>query len=441
MVSIIIISSKVTLNLTPKEETMKRKILSDSGISPRLFLVSVLALTLLFGSMGTFAVGAEKVKIGSLMAMSGGLSKYGPPIKDGAQLAVKDLNEAGGVLGKEVELVVKDTATKPSVGRDAASKLVNIEGVPVIIGALSSGVTRTVSSVTSANQTVLISPSATSPAITNLADDDYTFRTAVPDKFQGEVLAQLASNLGYGAVSVIFVNNAYGKGLAGIFKENFEAVGGKVTAMVPYKQNLPSFGGEASKAVNPDPDAILVIGYPTGGNKLLQKIIELGYEGNYLFPDGMKGEGVAPGPTCSAEGPPSEQYIEAAFGTAPTSSTPAAEEFSAAYEAEFGPSAVPFKAQAYDATVVAALAIQYSGEASGPAMRDSLRKVANAPGEEVSFGELEKALRLAKEGKDINWQGVSGTVEFDSKGDSAPASVVVWGVQDCQTKNLWFVKV
>ncbi|MFB6290853.1 MAG: hypothetical protein ABEJ25_03905, partial [Candidatus Bipolaricaulia bacterium] len=102
---------------------------------------------------------------------------------------------------------------------------------------------------------------------------------------------------------------------------------------------------------------------------------------------------------------------------------------------------VPFKAQAYDATVVAALAIQYAGEASGPEIKDNLRKVANAPGEEVSFGELEKALKLAKEGKDINWQGVSGAVEFDAQGDSAPDSVVVWGIQDCQTRNIWYVKV
>ncbi|MFB6291244.1 MAG: ABC transporter substrate-binding protein, partial [Candidatus Bipolaricaulia bacterium] len=336
---------------------MNRPNLSDSRVFTRLFLVSLLALVLLFGSVSAPALGAEKVKIGSLMALSGGLSKYGPPIKNGALLAVKDLNDAGGVLGKEVDLVVKDTATKPSVGRDAASKLVNIEGVPVIIGALSSGVTRTVSSITSANQTVLISPSATSPAITNLEDNDYTFRTAIPDKFQGRVLAKVASNLGYEKVSVIFVNNSYGKGLAGIVKKNFEKAGGKITAMVPYKQNLPTYGGEAAKAVEENPDAILVIGYPTGGNKLLQKIIELGYEGNYLFPDGMKGEGVAPGPTCPVDGPASEQYISGSYGTAPTSSAPAADKFKKAYNDEFGPSAVPFKAQAYDATVVAALAI------------------------------------------------------------------------------------
>lgn len=420
---------------------MKRPNLSDSGTFARLVLVSILVLVLLFGFASSSALGAEKIKIGSLMALSGGLSKYGPPIKKGVQLAVKDLNEAGGVLGKEVELVVKDTATKPSVGRDAASKLVNIEGVPVIIGALSSGVTRTVSSITSASETVLISPSATSLAITNLEDNDYTFRTAIPDKFQGEVLAKLASNLGYEKVSVIFVNNSYGKGLAGIVKENFEEARGKITAMVPYKQNLPTYGGEASKAVGKNPDAILVIGYPTGGNKLLQKIIELGYEGNYLFPDGMKGEGVSPGPTCPADGPASEQYISGNYGTAPTSSAPVANEFEKAYEAEFGPSAVPFKSQAYDATVVAALAIQYAGKVSGLEIRDNIRKVANAPGEEVTFGELEKALQLAKEGKDINWQGVSGGVEFDEKGDSAPDSIVIWGIQDCQTKNLWYVEI
>lgn len=413
-----------------------KKMFSAAG---RLFILSLVVLGLFFGSFAVTGFGQEKVKIGSLMALTGGLAQYGSPIKNGAQLAVNQLNEAGGVLGRELELVVKDTQSERGPARDAASKLVNLEGVEVIVGALSSGSTIAVSTVTSAKDVVLISPSATSPAITNLQDNDYTFRTCLGDSYQGIVLGKLASNLEYEKVSTVFVNNAYGKGLAEIFKENFEEAGGEVTAMVPYKVGLPSYGGEADKLVNPNPDAIAVIGYPTGGNKLLQKVIELGYEGNYLFPDGMKGEGVAPGPTCPADADPSEQYIEGSFGTAP--SFGAAGVFNEDYKASFGSSAVPFRAQAYDATMAVALAIQYSGEVKGKAIRDNLRKVANAPGEKVGYGELEKALKLAGEGKDINWQGVSSAIEFNENGGMDSGSLVLWGVKDCQTKNLWYIDV
>lgn len=413
---------------------MKRSLFTSIS----LLLVGLFIFATTLSSVDSTCHGAEKIEIGSLMALTGGLAPYGPPIKDGSALAIKHINEAGGVLGKELELVIKDTQSERGPARDAASKLVNLTGVPAIIGALSSGSTIGVSTVTSSKDVVLISPSATSALVRNVQDNDYTFRTVLGDRFQSFVLARLAGNLGYKNINIIYVNNPYGKGLATFFKDYFEEKGGKVNAMVPYKVGLPSYGGEASKLVNPTPDAILTIGYPTGGNKLLQKIIELGYEGSYLFTDGMKGEGVQPGPACPTEGKPSEQYIEGSFGTAP--SVPgAAESFEKDYNAAYGASAVPFKAQAYDATVVIALAMQYAGEASGSAIKDNLRTVANAPGVEVGYGELEKALKLAKEGKDINWQGVSGPIEFDKRGDVQAGTISVWGVQDCEVKSVWFI--
>lgn len=413
---------------------MKRSLFGGIG----LLLVSLFIFVTVSSSLTPTCHGAEKIEIGSLMALTGGLAPYGPPIKDGAALAIKDINEAGGVLGKELKLVVKDTQSERGPARDAASKLVNLTGVPAIIGALSSGSTIGVSTITSSKDVVLISPSATSALVREVQDNDYTFRTVLGDRFQSFVLAELASNLGYSKINTIYVNNPYGKGLATTFKKYFEENGGKVGTMVPYKVGLPSYGGEASKLVKPAPDAIVVIGYPTGGNKLLQKIIELGYEGNYLFTDGMKGEGVQPGPACPAEGKPSEQYIEGSFGTAP--SVPgAAEAFEQAYKEAYGASAVPFKAQAYDAAVVVALAMEYAGEATGTAIRNNLRKVANAPGVEVGYGELEKALKLAKEGKDINWQGVSGPIEFDESGDVKTGTISIWGVQDCKAKTAWFI--
>lgn len=418
-------------------------------MNKKLLVLLVFMILFVFG-LSTFAVAQEVIKIGGLFSLTGALSPYGPPIADAAKLAFKDINEAGGVLGKNLEFVVRDTGTAAAMGRDAASKLVEIDKVPAIIGALSSGVTVAASSIAIDGEVVLISPASTSPMLTDLEDNDYVFRTCVSDALQGVVQARLAVNLGYQIVSVIYVNNPYGKGLADVFKENFEAVGGEVLAMVPYEEAKPSYRGEVEAALDASPDAINLIGYPVDGNKMLIEAIELGYEGEYLFPDGMKGEGVTPGPACDPEAPLDQQYIEGSFGTAPGAlSVAVAEDFDAAYTEEYGPSGIPFRSQSYDAAILIALAIQKTGPEflgmsraeQGRAIRDNLRAVANPHGEEVTYGELTRALKLLSTGVDINYQGVSGPLTFDKNGDMAEGAIEIWTVKGCNVQSVWIVEV
>jgi len=418
-------------------------------MNKKLSILLVIIILFVFG-LSTFAVAQEVIKIGGLFALTGALSPYGPPIADAAKLAFKDINEAGGVLGKNLEFVVRDTGTAAAMGRDAASKLVEIDKVPAIIGALSSGVTVAASSIAIDGEVVQISPASTSPMVTDLEDNDYVFRTCVSDALQGVVQARLAVNLGYQIVSVIYINNPYGKGLADVFKENFEAVGGEVLAMVPYEAAKPSYRGEVEAALDASPDAINLIGYPVDGNKMLIEAIELGYEGEYIFPDGMKGEGVSPGPACDPEAPLDQQYIEGTFGTAPGAlSVAVAEAFDAAYTEEYGPSGIPFRSQSYDAAILIALAIQKTGPEflgmsraeQGRAIRDNLRAVANPHGEEVTYGELTRALKLLSTGVDINYQGVSGPLTFDKNGDMAEGAIELWTVKGCNVQSVWIVEV
>lgn len=418
-------------------------------MNKKLSILLVIIILFVFG-LSTFAVAQEVIKIGGLFALTGGLSVYGPPIADAAKLAFKDINEAGGVLGKNLEFVVRDTGTAAAMGRDAASKLVEIDKVPAIIGALSSGVTVAASSIAIDGEVVLISPASTSPMLTDLEDNDYIFRTCVSDALQGVVQARLAINLGYKTVSVIYVNNPYGKGLAEVFKENLEAGGGKVLSMVPYEEQKPSYRGEVEAALEGSPDAINLIGYPVDGNKMLIQSIELGYEGEYIFPDGMKGEGVSPGPACDPEAPLDQHYIEGSFGTAPGSlSVEVAEKFHAAYTEEYKPSGIPFRSQSYDAAILIALAIQKTGPEflgmsraeQGRSIRDNLRAVANPPGEEVTYGELTKALELLSKGVDINYQGVSGPITFDENGDMAEGAIEIWTIKGCKVTPVWIVEV
>jgi ABC-type branched-subunit amino acid transport system substrate-binding protein len=328
------------------------------------------------------------------------------------------------------------------VGRDAAAKLIQIDGVVAIIGALSSGVTMAVASVTAPAHIPQISPSSTSPAITELADEDYVFRTCVSDALQGIVLAQLARNLGYKKVAIIYVNNAYGKGLADVFARHFAGDGHEVVASVPYEEGKPSYRGEVEQLLRAQPDAINLIGYPVDGNKMIIEALEMGYEGEFLFPDGMKGEGVTPGPACPAEADCTEQFLNGAFGTAPGALEVAARaDFEADYEAAFGPSGIPFRAEAYDAVVLIALAIQAAGEASGPSIQAKLREVANPPGQEFTYGQLAEALAAVAAGQDINWQGVSGPVTWDEHGDVITGAIEIWTVSHCHVRPVWIVEV
>lgn len=397
----------------------------------RRMRVFLMVVSLLIG-LAAAGAAAETIKIGALMSLTGALGPYGPAIANGAQLAVDQINAAGGVLGKQLELVVRDDATSPDVGRDAASKLVEIDKVPAIVGALSSGVTLAVSSVTIPSEVVLISPASTAPSIPALKDNDYVFRTVVSDEIQGVVLGRLAILLNYKKVSVSYVNNDYGKGLAEAFKGTFEALGGKVLTAVPYEENKPSYRGEVTALMIGDPDAIVMVSYPVDGNKQIVEAVEAGYKGKFLMTDGMKGEGVAPGPACASADAPGP--IEGAYGTVAAAGF-RTQQFDADFNAAFPPTTIPYNYQAYDAVMLMALAMVKAGEATGQAIRDNLRAVANPPGEEIFYGEFAKAVSLLKQGKEINYQGVSGLVNFKDTGDVS-GGILVWKIEGCKVVSV-----
>lgn len=405
-------------------------------------VVVLVAVVLLMG-LSVSALGAGTIKIGALMSLTGSLGPYGPPIVNGAKLAVEQINAAGGILGHPLKLIVMDTATNPDVGRDAARKLIELDQVPAIVGALSSNVTLAAASVTIPAEVVLISPASSAVPITKLSDNDYVFRTVVSDKAQGTVFARLAVLLNYHKVSIIYVNNPYGKGLADIFKETFESYGGKVLAAVPYEAGKPSYRGEVNKLLIGNPDAIVMICYPKEGNEQIDEIVSAGYKGPFLFSDGMKGAPVAPGRACPSADNPGP--IEGSYGTVASGGLTGSgtEQFDADYVKEFGPSSVPYNYQAYDAVMVIALAVAKAladdpnTKITGTVIRDNLRAVSNPPGEKVYYGEFAKAISLLKAGKSINYEGVSGVVDFSANGDvtgdvTGTAQILIWKIQGCQ---------
>jgi branched-chain amino acid transport system substrate-binding protein len=365
------------------------------------------------------------LKIGLLLAYTGDLSDFGPAHENAAKLAVKEINDAGGVLGKPIEVVTGDTGTDPSQGVSEATRLVNVEGVSAILGALASGVTLPVAeSVTGPDHVLQISEASTSPALTDANDNDYLFRTTISDAAQGVVLAQLAEQQGLKSVCTMYINNAYGQGLSEIFAQNFEKAGGTVTAQVPHESEQATYASELGQCTAGSPEALAAIAYPESAGVFLREAVESGDVGTFLFVDGTKSVDMFD--TLGWDN------FDGMVGTAPSSLDVAAgTAFEDAYTAEYGSTPpLPFMREIYDAVYLVALAAEKAGSTDPTEIRDALREIANPPGEMVSPGSdgWATAVNLIGDNQDINYEGASGPVDLDGNGDVLIGAIETWHV-------------
>ncbi|OED44194.1 hypothetical protein AB833_02220 [Chromatiales bacterium (ex Bugula neritina AB1)] len=379
--------------------------------------LNLLASAILAVALGSTSAVAEEVKVGALMGITGPLANFIPPILNAARLAEKDVNDGGGILGGEkFSLVVVDgqAAAQPSV--DAASKLVNLENVAAIMGGLSSGATiASANAVSIPNGVLQVSPTSTSPAMTDMEDNDFLFRIVPSDNYQGQVLARMVLEEKLNKVAVAYVNNDYGVGIAATFKAAYESMGGTVTAFEKHEDKKNSYRGELASMASSGAEALVVIAYAGGsGAKIVKQSLENGFFDRFVGTDGLRDDLLIE--QIGAEA------LATTFFSAPTSpdDNPVGETFHARFDEEFGEgSDKPFVDQSYDATMLIALAIEKAGSVDRTKVRDALREVANAPGEQIGPGEWKKAVALLADGKDINYEGVSGSHEFDENGDVA----------------------
>lgn len=366
--------------------------------------------------------------VGAVMSLTGSLGVLGQQIAKGSELAINDLNAARGGNTCELKLSLLDDQTSPSVGVDAAKKLVDVQQVPALIGALSSGVSAAIlTSVTAPSQVVQISPASTSPTFSDLAKQGKTggfwFRTCPSDALQGLAMAKVAHDAGLQKVAVMYLNNPYGQGLSQEFTAGFRQLGGTVTENVVYNPSQPSYRAEVGKALSPAPDALFLIGYPGDGTTITREWIAAGGPQKFLFPDGLESQDFV--------NDVGAQYMKDVHGTAPgTDKTPSLATFQNEFQAKFG--TLPTQAyipNAYDATVLVGLAMEQARSSKGPAIRDAIRKVTDPKGQKVYAGvaELKKAAALLAEGKSIQYVGATGPLQFDANGDIA-APMQVWNV-------------
>ena len=386
------------------------------------------ALISLVGAASVLAVAAaaqaEPLRVGALMPMTGDLQAYGQSSRNGVELAIAEINAAGGVMGESVMLEVSDTQTEPQAGVDAAQRLVSVQNVSAIVGALSSGVTIPVaSSVSSVEGVPQISNASTSPVMTDLDDNDFLFRTTPSDAYQGVALASVAREEGVESAAILYINNDYGEGLANAFADAFERAGGEVVGSAGYEPGLASYRGDLS-AVSDGSAPLLLIGYPENGQTILRQALEGGYFSEFMFTDGMKSPQIVENLGA--------QYLNGSFGTAAEArdDTDAAQHFKTAYQGAYGEvPPVPYIDTAYDAVYSVALAAA-AGESVDPvSIRDHLRAINDPDGEVVGPGEFAKAVELLEAGQTINYEGASGSVDFDANGDVG-GTFADWQIQE-----------
>jgi len=352
------------------------------------------------------------LKIGSLLPETGNLAFLGPPEFAGVDLAVKEINDAGGVLGNPVEHLRGDSG---DTSTDIAQQTVDAHiaaGVSAIVGAASSGVSLTVIDKITSAGIVHFSPANTSPDLTTYADDGFYFRSAPPDTFQGAVLGQLMAN--DGATNAVFLNldDAYGNGLA---KYATAAFSGTSTNIV-YNPQAAEFSADVAKAKAANPDAIALIGFDETA-KIIAEMIKQGVGPNkvplYLVDGNLSSQaykdlpaGIMKGVKATLPGVLASADLQAKL----LEVDPALTDFSYAPES-------------YDAVMLIALAAEQGGATDGTTIRDNLQSVSAGGTKCYTFAECKA---LIADGTDIDYDGVSGPIEFDSNGDPSVATMGIY---------------
>ncbi len=367
----------------------------------------------------------EQLKIGFLADFSGPLAEFGPVIQTGVDLAIKHINAVGGVNGQNVIVVTGDTRVDPTQAVEEARRLIEVEGVHAIVGPLSSTATLAVAESVAAGAGIpVISPSATSPALSVSDDDGYLFRSTTSDAAQGVILAGLADNQGLDNVAVLYRDDAYGQGLSDAFVGAFTTLfGGTATAVAYSADGQISYLAELQQAADNDATVLVAVAFPDEALVFIREAIENDIFNVFLFVDGTKSQDLIDG--IGAE------YLNGMFGTSPGAGpeTPSLSVWNASYVAEYGElPTLPFVREAYDAAIAVALAAEAAGSTDGTAIRDHLPLIGAPDGDIASPGinSLVRAMETLRAGGDINYQGAATSLDWNEVGDVTSGYIEIW---------------
>lgn len=403
--------------------------------SPRAVLAITAAAVLALGvaacgssnkssSSGSSSGGAKNaaftLNVGGVFPLTGDLSVYGPPGQKAAQLAVEQANKALQADGSKikVKLTTADEQTDPQGAVSAARKLVS-GGATCLDAAYASSDTIPVNQSVAARQGIpQISPASTSAQISTLNDNGTLFRTAPSDNLQGPELARVLSQDIGGVkgktISLAARNDAYGTGFIDTVKTALTTMGAKVSGPVVYDPNAASYDSEAAKIVAGNPAAYVIIDFPQTYAKVGAALLRTGkFDAKKLFTaDGLASATIPPGIPKAA--------LEGARGTAP--GTPKSGAASAAFNTLYTTTSgtktrQTFDAQSFDASMLCILASVAAGSNNPSSIKAKMQEVSGPPGTKYTFQQLGQAFKDLLAGKDIDYEGASGPIDFAPNGD------------------------
>ena len=356
---------------------------------------------------------ADTIKVGANLEMTGGSASYGISSKNAIELAFKEINEKGGINGKQLELVVADNKSEAAEATNAMQKLVSQDNVVAVIGPNLSSSVIAASAINNSAKVLDIAPMATNPYVTvdeaSGKTKDFNYRTCFIDPFQGTVMAKFATaELGVGNAAILIDNSSdYAKGLAQFFKENFVKEGGAVTAEESYLQKDTDFKATLTKIKATNPDFLYVPGYYQEVGLIVKQARELGMNMPIAGGDGWDS---AKMPEIAGAAALNNTYFSSLYS--PDDSSDINKNFVAAYEKAYGQKPDVFAALSYDSALLVAEAIKNAGSTEPAKISEAMAKI-------------------------NGFSGVSGSVTFDDKHNPVKSAVILEykdGAQSLKTK-------
>lgn len=355
----------------------------------------------------------EPLKLGSILPTTGTLAFLGPPEIAGVDLAVKEVNAAGGVLGQDITITHRDSGdTTTDIATQSVTDLLS-QDVNAIIGAASSGVSKTVINQITGAGVVQFSPANTSPEFTDWDDQGLYWRTAPSDVLQGRTLGNYIINCGAQTVGMITLNDSYGTGLQTNIQETVEAAGGQVVANEMFNTGDSQFSSQVDAVAAADPDAIVLISFDEA-KSIVPLLTAKGVDASSLFMvDGNTSdysEDLDPGTLEGAQGTIPGPFTGTAFQDALATINPDLDSFA-------------YAGESYDAVNLISLAAEAAGSVEGTAIAGELEAVSKDGTKCFDFA---GCVTLLRNGEDIDYDGISGPVSFDSNGDPTEAAIGIY---------------
>ncbi|WDF34189.1 ABC transporter substrate-binding protein [Arthrobacter agilis] len=355
----------------------------------------------------------EPLKLGSILPTTGTLAFLGPPEIAGVNLAVEEVNAAGGVLGQDISITHRDSGdTTTDIATQSVTDLLS-QDVSAIIGAASSGVSKTVINQITGAGVVQFSPANTSPEFTDWDDKGLYWRTAPSDVLQGRTLGNYIMTCGAQTVGMITLNDSYGTGLQSNIQETVEAAGGQVVANEMFNTGDSQFSSQVDAIAAAAPDAIVLISFDEA-KSIVPLLVAKGIDASTLF--------MVDGNTTDYSADLDPGTLEGAQGTIPGPFTGTGfQDALATVDPDL--TSLAYAGESYDAVNLISLAAEAAGSVEGSAIAEELEGVSKDGTKCYDFA---ACVTLLREGEDIDYDGISGPVSFDENGDPTEAAIGIY---------------